>query len=202
MKHPNRDEWAPYVFGEANVTETRRLEAHLESCSECAAEIAGWQRSLKMLDRWSVAPAARARNIVAPVFRWAVAAAIMLAAGVALGRMTGPSAQAIRADVEASVRSALMADFQQVLERSEARFAALAEQNSRDVLQSFSETLEAARTEDRQALAALLQEQQRTSEAQYVNLRRDLETVALLADQELRQAKFTMRQLEARDGNY
>lgn len=202
MKHPNRDEWAPYVFGEANVTETRRLEAHLENCSECASEIAGWQRSLKMLDRWSVAPAARARNIVAPVFRWAVAAAIMLAAGVALGRMTGPSAQAIRADVEASVRSALMADFQQVLERSEARFAALAEQNSRDVLQSFSETLEAARTEDRQALAVLLQEQQRTSEAQYVNLRRDLETVALLADQELRQAKFTMRQLEARDGNY
>jgi hypothetical protein len=198
MKHPNRDEWAPYVFGEANVTETRRLEAHLESCGECASEIAGWQRSLKMLDRWSVAPAARTRNIVAPVFRWAVAAAIVLAAGVALGRMTVPNTEDVRAEVEASVTSALAAEFQQALERSEA----LAQQNSRDAVQSFSEILEAARTEDRQALAALLQEQQRASEARFVNLRRDLETVALLADQELRQAKFTMRQLEARDGNY
>lgn len=202
MKHPNRDEWAPYVCGEANAAETRRLEAHLENCGECAAEIAGWQRSLKMLDRWSVASAPRARNIVAPVFRWAVAAAIVLAAGVALGRMTGPNAQALRADVEASVRSALVADFQQALGRSEARAAALAQQNSRDLLQSFSETLEAARTEDREALAASLQEHQRTTEARFVNLRRDLETVALRADQELRQAKFTMRQLEARDGNY
>jgi hypothetical protein len=202
MKHPNRDEWAPYVFGEATAAETRRLQAHLEGCGECAAEVAGWQRSLKMLDSWSIAPAPRARNIVAPIFRWAVAAAIVLAAGVALGRMTGPDAQTIRAEVQSSVKSALAADFEQALARSEARLAALSQENSRELLQTFSETLEAARTEDRETLVALLQDQQRATEARFVNLRRDLETVALLADQELRQAKFTMRQLEARDGNY
>ena len=63
MKHPNRDEWAPYVFGEAPAAEARRLEAHLESCEECAAEIAGWQRSLKMLDSWPVAPRPRAQPL-------------------------------------------------------------------------------------------------------------------------------------------
>ena len=202
MKHPNRDEWAPYVVGEANVTETRRLEAHLESCDECASEIAGWQRSLKMLDRWPVAPAARPRNIIAPVFRWAVAAAIVLAAGVALGRMTAPNTEGVRAEVEASVKSALAAEFQRALEQSEARWAALSESSSRNLMQTFADTIEAARTEDRHALGALLQERQDATEARFVNLRRDLETVALLADQELRQAKFTMRQLEARDGNY
>ena len=193
MKHPNRDEWAPYVFGEAPAAETRRLEAHLESCEECAAEIAGWQRSLKMLDSWPVAPSTRARNVVAPVFRWAVAAAIVLAAGVAAGRMTAPSAESIRANVETSVRSAVAADLERVLARSEARLAALSEENSRELSQTFSAALEAARTEDREAMVAL--------EERLVNWRRDLETLAVQTDQGLRQARFTMTQLAARDGN-
>jgi len=201
MKHPNRDEWAPYVFGEAPTPEARRLEAHLESCEECATEIAAWQRSLKMLDSWEVAPRARGRNIVAPVFRWAVAAAVVLAAGIALGRMTAPNAEAMRAEVEGSVRSALAADLERALARSEARLAALSEENSRELLQTFSETLEAARMEDREAMVALIQEQQRVAEERLVNWRRDLETLALQTDQGLRQARFTMTQLAARDGN-
>jgi hypothetical protein len=130
-----------------------------------------------------------------------VAAAVVLAAGIALGRMTAPSAAAMRADVEASVRSALAADLEQALARSEARLAALGEENSRELLQTFSETLEAARTEDRQAMVAFVEEQQRVAEERLVNFRRDLETLAVQTDQGLRQARFTMTQLAARDGN-
>ena len=89
----------------------------------------------------------------------------------------------------------------EALGRSEARLAALSEENSRELLQTFSETLEAARTEDRQTLIALIQEQQRIAEERLVNWRRDLETLALQTDQGLRQARFTMTQLAARDGN-
>ena len=198
MKHPNRDEWAPYVFGEATGVEARRLEAHLESRAECAAEVAGWRRSLKMLDSWSVPATPRARNVITPVFRWAVAAAVVLAAGVAAGRMTAPDAKAMRADVEASVKSAVTAEFQQALARSEARLAAAAEENSRDLLRTFSETMEGAREEDKQAMLAFVQEQQRQVDARMIALRRDMETLAVTADQEFRQAKFTMTQLAAR----
>jgi hypothetical protein len=195
MKHPNRDEWAPYVFGEATGAEARRLEAHLESCAECATEVEGWRRSLKVLDSWSLPPAARPRNIISPVFRWAMAAAIVLAAGIAMGRMTAPDAAALRADVEASVKSALVAEFQQALARSETRLAVMAEENSRALLRTFSESIEEGRTEDREEVIALLQEQQRQSDAQLAAFRRDLETVALFADQEFRRAKLALTQL-------
>jgi hypothetical protein len=195
MKHPNRDEWAPYVFGEAMGAEARRLEAHLESCAECAAEVEGWRRSLKVLDSWSLPTAPRPRNIIAPLFRWAVAAAIVLAAGIAVGRMTAPDAKALRADVEASVKSALATEFQQALARSEARLTIMAEENSRELLQTFSESVEEGRVEDRQEVVALLQEQQRQSDARLAAFRRDLETVASFADQEFRQAKLALTQL-------
>src|SRR5688572_27399169 len=183
MKHPNRDEWAPYVFGEAPGAEARRLEAHLESCAECATEVEGWRRSLKVLDSWSLPPTARARTIIAPVFRWAVAAAIILAAGIAMGRMTAPNAATLRAEVEASVKSALASEFEQALARSEARVAVMAEENSRELIRTFSESVEEGRVEDRQEMLALLQEQQRESDARLAGFRRDLETVALFADQ-------------------
>ena len=195
MKHPNRDEWAPFVFGETTGAEARRLEAHLESCAECAAEVEGWRRSLKVLDSWALPPAARPRNIISPVFRWAVAAAIVLAAGVAMGRMTAPDAKTLRAEVEAAVKSTLAADFQQALARSEAHLAAMAEENSRDLLRTLSESVEEGRVEDRQEMLSLLQEQQRQSDARLAAFRRDLETVALFADQEFRQAKLALTQL-------
>jgi hypothetical protein len=192
MKHPNRDEWAPYVFGESAGAEARRLEAHLESCAECAAEVEGWRRSLKVLDSWSLPCAARPRKIIAPVFRWAVAAAIVLAAGIAMGRMTALDAGTLRADVEASVKSALATEFQQALARSEARLAAMAEENSRELLRTFSESVEEGRVEDREEVIALLQEQQRQADTRLAAFRRDLETVASFADQEFRQAKLAL----------
>lgn len=195
MKHPNRDEWAPYVFGETGGAEARRLEAHLESCGECAAEVAGWRRSLKALDSWSLPALPRQRNIVSPIFRWAVAAAIVLAAGIAAGRMTASDASAMRADIEASVKTALAEQFQQALTRSEARLVAMAEENSRNLLRTFSESMEESRAEDQQEVLALLREQRQQADAWRAAMRRDLETVALSADQEFRQAKLALTQL-------
>jgi hypothetical protein len=195
MKHPNRDEWVPYVFGEARPDEARRLRAHLESCAECATEVNAWQRSLQALNQWQVPGAAPSRSIVAPVFRWAMAAAIVLAAGLAIGRVTAPNAQTMRAEIERSVKAAVAQQVQQALAESETRLAAAERQDSAELWRVFSETLAAAREEDHQATAALFESYQRQQEIRYVNLRRDLETLASQADQEIRQANFKLTQL-------
>jgi len=195
MKHPNRDEWVPYVFGEARPDEARRLRAHLENCPECATEVSAWQRSLHALNQWEVPGPARSRAILAPLFRWAVAAAIVLAAGVAIGRVTMPDARTMRAEMERSVNAAVAQQLHQVLAQSEARVAAASQKDSDELWRVFSETLAAAREEDHQATVALFEAWQRQQDIRYVNLRRDLETLASLADQEIRQANFKLTQL-------
>ena len=111
MNHPKREEWAPYLFDEATAEERRKLAAHLQNCPECAAEIAGWQRSLKTLDRWKL-PAARARSSqwAGPVLKWGIAAALVLGAGFGLGRLSAPTTvdlNAMRAQTEATIKSSL-----------------------------------------------------------------------------------------------
>jgi hypothetical protein len=142
-----------------------------------------------------VAPAPRHRNVVAPVFRWAVAATIVLAAGLAVGRITAPSAESIRVEVERSVKASLANDFREALTQAELRMSDLAQENARELLSDLEAKIENTRAEDRRATLALVQAYQRDIEARYVGLRRDLETVASLADQEIREARFKMTQL-------
>jgi hypothetical protein len=196
MKHPNRDEWVPYIFGEARGNDVKRLNSHLDECPECAAEVAAWRRSLKTLDRWELDAPVRSRTtIIAPVFRWAVAAAIVLAAGVALGRMTAPDTKAMRAEVEASVKAAFAEQLQQTVAQSETRLANVSQERAEELWRVFSDGLSNAREEQRQMTASLLDEQRREYETRYVNLRRDLETLAVLADREIQEANLKMIQL-------
>ena len=39
MNHPNREEWIPLLFGEAEPESKSRLEEHLRSCPACAASL-------------------------------------------------------------------------------------------------------------------------------------------------------------------
>jgi len=195
MKHPNRDEWVPYVFGEARADEAKRLRAHLESCAECAAEVTAWRRSLRTLDKWELPEPVRSRTIIAPAFRWAMAAAIMLAAGIAIGRVTAPDAREIRAQAVASVKAMLAQELQQTVSESEARLASASEERAQELWDAFSGQLAAAREEDQRAMLTLSEQYRLEQEERYVNLRRDLETLASQADLEIRQANFKLTQL-------
>src|SRR5438093_7226241 len=115
MNHPKREEWTPYLFGEATPEARHKLAEHLQNCPHCAAEIAGWRESLKKLDRWKL-PRMRARSapVAPPFLKWGVAAALLLGTGVGLGRWSAPAvdSNALRTRIEASVKSSLARELQ------------------------------------------------------------------------------------------
>ena len=114
MKHPEREEWVPFLFGEVTPEVRRELAAHLRACPDCAAEIEGWRRSLGKLDQWRLPPApSRPLQPLAPAFRWAVAAAVVLLAGAALGRVTagsGLNSKTLRTEVVVDFVESILAD--------------------------------------------------------------------------------------------
>jgi anti-sigma factor RsiW len=209
MKCPNRDEWVPYVFGEATTEARQRLGAHLQSCPQCEAEVAGWQRSLQKLDRWKLPEPEARMETARPVLRWALAALVVLSAGFGLGRVFAPAdSQSFRARVEASVKASLVGELQSALERlqvqssnaiasAELRLAKASEAEMGRLARGLIEAMNNGRQEDRQSTQALLETFGRQFDSQLISMRTDLETVASLAEDEIRQAQTKLFQIAA-----
>src|SRR5437588_2561299 len=109
MNHPNREEWAPYLFGEAKPEARHRLTRHLQECADCRAEINTWQRSLHRLDAWELPDRPRPGGQLMPLLRWAAAAAVILGLGFGIGRLGSGAvnAQRVRAAIEPELRKQL-----------------------------------------------------------------------------------------------
>lgn len=114
MNHPNREEWAPFIFGEAKPEDQQRLSRHLQECVECRAEINIWRRSLHRLDAWELPKARGAGGQFVPWLNWAAAAAIVLCLGFTIGRASSGAAspEKIRTIIEPQIRKQLIADFE------------------------------------------------------------------------------------------
>jgi hypothetical protein len=206
MNHPQREEWVPFLFGEAAPDARRKLAAHLQSCRQCATEIEGWRRSLGKLHRWQLPPAHSPRpQMFAPAARWALAASLVLFAGVAMGRFTsgaGPGAEQLRAQVEAAIGTAVEQTRTQTaatVAELEARLARVSEAQNRQLLRAFTEAFDQAREQDRAAILAVLEQVEREHAADYVALRSDLETVASAADEQLREARRRIVQMASNE---
>jgi hypothetical protein len=198
MKHYTDQDWIPFLFGEARREERRRLATHLAECPECAAEMAQWRQSLGWLDRWKL-PKPRGRDTaIEPMLKWAVAALLLLGVGLAVGRWSasaGPDPKQLRAEVERSVRAALAGELADGLAAAEERWAQRSQAGLNRLRDETLETLHAARLADRQALYSLLQRLEQRHDAALIDLRKDLETVATLADIEIRLARLQRLQL-------
>ena len=208
MNHPKREEWTPYLFGEATPEARNKLTEHLQNCPECAAEIAGWRRSLHKLDRWKL-PRMRARSAQgAPSFlKWGVAAALVLGAGVGLGRWSAPAVDLneLQTRIEGSVKSSLGVELQRQLNADlESALAGVVDASAVDTQRQLGEFIQAfnrAREEDRQITFAWIEKIQKQHAADYLSLRADLETVASLTDEEIRRARQSLNQLAANKPN-
>ena len=214
MNHPQREEWVPFIFDEAPQDTQKRLRDHLKVCPTCAQEVAGWRRSLRRLDGWLLpdAPAkaqerAHARVFVQPVFKWAIAAMIVLGLGFAGGSLSSSGKTAdMRALIEAAVSSRLQAQMDAALTQArtenanalrdaELRLTQTSVSERERLWRAFLQVLGNARAEDAKTLQAAFRDLQQRDNAEFVALRKDLETLASATDDEIRAARLKLFEL-------
>jgi len=227
MNHPTREEWAQYLFGETTPDARHTLAEHLQNCPECAGEIAGWRRSLNKLDRWKI-PRMRARSAqgAPPPLKWGLAAALLVGAGVGLGRWSAPAVNLneLQTRIETSVKSSLAMELQrQLIADLQSAWAATGAQITNEFriqlnsalagvvdasaaetqrqLGEFMQAFNRAIEEDRRITFAWIEKIQKQHTADYLSLRTDLETVASLTDEEIRRARQSLNQLAANKSN-
>jgi hypothetical protein len=197
MNHPKREEWIPLLFGEAEGESKQRLEEHLQSCAACAAEVNAWRRTVGRLDAWKLPKARRTRAFPVRSLAWAAAAAIVIGA-FAIGRFSAPGldAQKLRAELKSELSAEIQQGFARVkddsaaaLVRLETRLASASVRNNQDLAQQFVKYIDAFRAEDRQATETLWEKLQTQYTTDFVQLRRDLETLASTTDEEMESAR-------------
>lgn len=185
MKHPNQEQWMDYLYQELPADQRPELDQHLAACEECRAQVDEWRESMSAMDTWKLpaAPARPRQSVARPWWQWAAAAAVVLGVGFGLGRFATPQPdlQALARQMEPQLRQQMKQEFaaMTVSYRTEIQKA----------VADLSAAGESQRATDRRAVVGLLKEQEALRRADFAELRRDLETVAVLTDGGLRKAQ-------------
>ena len=170
MKHLTDEERLACVEGRAS----KETKDHVAQCADCAAEIESWRRSIQRLENFDwPGRIPRRASMISPVFKWAIAAGVVLCVGFGLGRFSGPSA----AQIEARVKADVTRDVQHQL------LSAMQDQQKARI--------------DSAAILALLNQLRDQQAANYISLRKDLETLASTADSRLNSNSRQIRELVA-----
>jgi anti-sigma factor RsiW len=173
VNHPDAGTLMSLLYGELPAAKKRELEAHLNQCPVCAVQVHEWRESMGALDAWKISARHPSRRGVVPVLKWAVAAAIVLAMGIAVGRQTSRNSDEI-ASLKASVAE-LSAVVQQQKQAGTTNAIDAANAESQRLFADFTRAQNAQRAEDRQALSLTL----RNFDNRIDRLRTEIETVAL-----------------------
>jgi len=221
MKHPNRDELAPFVFGETSPATTRELNNHLRECADCRAQVEAWRRTLKRLDAWKIPAGREPAFRFPPAVKWAAAAAIVLAIGFALGRFVPSSPdpklmarlesslrEKMTAQVNEQIRVGVAAELDRGVKKSElvsakalalleSRLDATRKAQSEQLAAEFATLMNTQRDDNREFTEALFSKLQNRYDTGYLALRKDLETVALVADEQLQDTNLKLVELAA-----
>lgn len=192
--HPTSEQWAEYLYGELTPEVRLGLEAHARECPGCQAQLAQWRETMGALDSWRVRPRARPLTVLSDYARWALAAGLVLGLGWLGGRFAAPAApdvQRIRAELQPAVELALRGEFEA---RLRAELAA-ADQRHEDRLGEIAQAWATTRAQDQQDTLALYQRAERQRRGELAALRRDLETVAVVAQDAIGNTQHQLTQL-------
>jgi hypothetical protein len=194
--HPAPEDWADYLYGELPPEQHARVDEHVRGCPECQRQAGEWHKTIGALDTWKVARRARPAQRFTTYARWAVAAATVLGLGWLGGRLSVPEAAAT-ARLRAEILPALKQELRQEFQTSLAAAIKETDVRNQDRLVELAQAWTDARQEDQQATRALYQRLDRQQRLDSANLRRDLETVAVVAQTAIGATQDQLTQLAA-----
>ncbi len=201
MNHPTREEWMSYLYDELTTEEHSNLAAHLAVCPDCKVKVGEWGAVRKELNAWPLSPNRAPVLPTRPMIRWAAAAAIVLAAGFGIGRLTSatPDTEKVRAAIEPQLRQQLRREIGQSLrdelDRTSSAALAASSEQTKQLFAEFAKIVEARRAEDVQAIYTALDKLDSQRVTDLVSLKKDLDTVAWLTDAGLRRTHQQLVQL-------
>lgn len=205
MNHPNSETCAAYLSGGLPESEYAEISDHLKSCPECAARLDRWERVIDRLNQWELPRRSMRRRFTSLSFKWAAAAVVVLGLTFGFGRSSVPEAldlDAVRAKLEPSLKVALFSELEQRIRQEwvdglAKQISASTEDANARLRNDLLQTLQVSREEDRKAILALVERLNTDIAANYLSLRKDLETVASLADNQIQQARLGLIRLAA-----
>jgi anti-sigma factor RsiW len=189
-QHPLSEEWMDYLYTELTPDRQAELHRHLGACPACRGQVERWRATLALLDTWQVGASRPATHAVPNSFKWALAAALVLGLGLAAGRLTAPQPDLsrLRAQLVAPLRAELQREFEAQLQT----VAEIVAQRTASQIEDLERTWASTRDDDRQFNLTLYNRIRVERQADLAWLRRDLETVAVSADERLGSTERTL----------
>jgi hypothetical protein len=208
MNHPTREEWMSFIYGESSTAERKHLAAHLGACPDCRAQVDAWRGVRTALNAWPVRPAGRARSarrasawLGGPLLKWAAVAVLLLGAGFGLGQFASRStdAEKVRARIEPQIRQEMRREMTELVSQQVRTAAAetltAANEQTRTLLANYASVVQARQNQDNQVIYATLRKVDTQRLADYILLKKQLDTVAVNTDDDLRRTRQQLIQL-------
>jgi anti-sigma factor RsiW len=205
MNHPSNEQWMSYCYNELPKGERAELAGHLRTCSDCRVRVQQWEEARSGLSAFKVVvkPRRTVAYHLAPVaLKWAAAFAVLCSA-IALGRFSSlhQSAGNLSPAVEAALKAKLRVEFAQVLQNEittvEAKAAAASEQRTKQLIKVFAAEIAAQQKKDLQAVYVAIDKIDSQRASDFIVLKKELDTLAVNADAELRTTERHLLQLAA-----
>lgn len=207
--HPNSEEWMSFLYREASPERSAELDAHLRQCGECQERVAHWRGTLATLDAVRSPAMTRSRRSVVPIVRWAAAAALVLGIGFGAGRLTSSSSaemarleMAMRTEMEAKLaasRAELLASIDKRNEEMTPNIKSVASEAARreaeSLLVKFARSIDEQRDAERDVFVTALRNLEERRATEYAALRKDLDTLAVNADDGLSRTQEQLMEL-------